>query len=194
MSGKKNSKKDILKSSINLMYLRGYNGTSVKDITDASGIPKGSFYNYFKDKEHYAVDALEFYYNENSNNRMTILKDKNLKPLDRITEFYKNNALLIKNRDYTLGCFAGNLTQEMAEVSELISDATSNFFTDMVTLVLNNLLEAKQNNELHNSIDPKVLANFIVSSWQGCLVRLKADSKKEVLDHFFIILQEMILK
>ncbi|MBX9396731.1 TetR/AcrR family transcriptional regulator [Streptomyces sp. TRM72054] len=30
---------------------RGYAATGVKDITDAAGAPKGSFYNHFKSKE-----------------------------------------------------------------------------------------------------------------------------------------------
>ena len=61
MKNKKMRKDEIIKASIDLMYLKGYNGTSVKDITDAAGIPKGSFYNYFEDKEQYAIDALHHY-------------------------------------------------------------------------------------------------------------------------------------
>ena len=51
MDKREEKKNRIINSSIHLMYLKGYNGTSIKDITDAAKIPKGSFYNYFKDKE-----------------------------------------------------------------------------------------------------------------------------------------------
>jgi AcrR family transcriptional regulator len=43
----------ILKEARRLIAERGFNGTSVKDITDAAGVPKSLFYHYFE-----GVDSL----------------------------------------------------------------------------------------------------------------------------------------
>ncbi|MCF7958558.1 MAG: TetR/AcrR family transcriptional regulator [Phycisphaerae bacterium] len=62
------SKDEIINASIRLTHFKGYKDTSVKDITDAAGIPKGPFYGHFEDKEHYALDALnDCYYELNKN-------------------------------------------------------------------------------------------------------------------------------
>ena len=44
-------KKDILGRGLELILKKGYYGTGIQEIADSAGIPKGSFYNYFKSKE-----------------------------------------------------------------------------------------------------------------------------------------------
>ena len=41
----------IIEAADNLFYRRGYNQTSFQDISDATGIPCGNFYYYFKTKD-----------------------------------------------------------------------------------------------------------------------------------------------
>ena len=41
----------IIEAADNLFYRRGYNQTSFQDISDATGIPRGNFYYYFKTKD-----------------------------------------------------------------------------------------------------------------------------------------------
>ena len=122
------------------MYLKGYNGTSVKDITDAAGIPKGSFYNYFKDKEQYAVDALNYYYFELRKEHTSILRNQNLEPLDRIKEFYKCGISKLEEQDLKLGCFVGNMTQEMGDISERIADTAAKLYSEIEPQIHKNLI------------------------------------------------------
>jgi len=41
----------IIEAADRLFYVRGYNQTSFSDISDATGLPRGNFYYYFKTKE-----------------------------------------------------------------------------------------------------------------------------------------------
>lgn len=194
MKNKKFRKEEIIENSIDLMYLKGYNGTSVKDITDAAGIPKGSFYNYFKDKEHYAIDALVYYHSDMGNKRMQILKNKDMKPLDRINGFFMSGIETVVEKGLKYGCFIGNLTQEMGDVDELISKTAAKLTNEIVSLIHENLREAHENKELRKEVDLKVLANFILESWQGALIRMKMASNKTALDDFYTVLTEILLK
>lgn len=194
MNKKDIRKNEIIGSSINLMYLRGYNGTSVKDITDAAAIPKGSFYNYFEDKEHYAVDAIHYYRSIIVKERFQVFENRSLSPLDRIKEFYDLSILKLKEREIPLGCFVGNITQEMGENSVLISEAASMFHSEITNLIYLALVEAADCNELNSPADLEKLAGFIVSSWQGTLLMLKVTADRSVLDDFICILNGVILK
>lgn len=187
-------KNEILKNSIDVMLLKGYNGTSVKDITDAARIPKGSFYNYFKDKEHYAVDALYYYFYETSKEKFEILEDKSIKPLERIKNFYKYMIIEFEGSCFKLGCFVGNITQEMGDISTIISEATDNIHKEIVKRIHTCLMEACELKKLNSEVDIKKLANFIVSSWQGALLRMKASKNREDLDDFYEVLVEVLLK
>jgi TetR/AcrR family transcriptional regulator, transcriptional repressor for nem operon len=40
---------------------RGFNAVGVQDITDAAGVPKGSFYNHFESKEALGAEVVERY-------------------------------------------------------------------------------------------------------------------------------------
>ncbi|MCR4288984.1 MAG: TetR/AcrR family transcriptional regulator [Candidatus Scalindua sp.] len=194
MNKKTAKKNEIINASINLMYLKGYNGTSVKDITDAAGIPKGSFYNHFEDKEHYAVDAINYYYQEVISEFTATLVNQNLGPLDRIKEFCKQVISWLEQQDFKLGCFVGNMTQEMGDVSELISDAVANIHKDMESRIHKNLVEAYENRALKKELSLKALASFIVSSWQGSLLRMKETGDRTSLDAFYTVLTEDLLK
>jgi|ASRP01.1.fsa_nt_gi TetR/AcrR family transcriptional repressor of nem operon len=194
MKNKTERKNEIIRTSINLMYLKGYNGTSVKEITDAAGIPKGSFYNYFKDKEQYAIDAINYYEQYLTLKASEVLTNKELKPLDRIKEFFKLSIKNLREKNLKYGCFVGNLTQEMGDVSQLISNAASKVDETKARLIKENLLEAYQNKELKKEIDSEILANFILNSWQGALVRMKMNSNKRPLDDFYSVLCNTLLR
>lgn len=187
-------KNEILKNSIDIMYLKGYNGTSVQDITDAAGIPKGSFYNYFKNKEHYAVDALRYYFFGGTDHPFEIFKNKTVKPLDKIRNFYKALITRSANLDFKLGCFVGNLSQEMGDISTIISEATDEIHKEVEGKICGCLIEASRLNEIDSKVDSKKLANFIVSSWQGALLRTKVSKSRQELDAFYEVLVEVLLK
>ena len=53
---RRNTRNAILEAGTKPFIERGYNACSVQDITDAAGVPKGSFYNHFKSKEALAAE------------------------------------------------------------------------------------------------------------------------------------------
>jgi len=187
-------KKEILNASISLMYLNGYHGTSVKDITTAASLPKGSFYNYFENKEHYAVDALNHYYSEMITENIMILSDINRKPLDRISEFFRFTINSFYTQEHRMGCFMGNMTQEMGNISEIISETVDELFNRIIEMIYFNLTEAYKLAMLEKEIDLKVLAGFIISGWQGTLLRMKTTKDLSILDEFMYMLNEKLLK
>jgi hypothetical protein len=58
---KANVKEQIVTTSLQLLHGKGFNATSVQDITDAAGVPKGSFYNHFSSKEALGLEVLQRY-------------------------------------------------------------------------------------------------------------------------------------
>ena len=58
---KGDTREKILWAAFKAFHEVGYNGTSIQDIIEAAGVPKGSSYNYFKSKEQLAVEVLSLY-------------------------------------------------------------------------------------------------------------------------------------
>lgn len=186
-------KREILVSSIGVMREKGYNGTSIKDLAEAAGIPKGSIYNYFKNKEDYAKEALYYYYYDLNGPNFVVLTDSNVKPLDRITEFYKNKISIYKSHDNWIGCFVGNLTQELGGISNIITETTDEIHRDIAIKIKTNIEEAIADGEM-SKVDAEALGEFIVSSWQGSLLRSKTEKDRKNLDIFYKMLVEVLLK
>jgi len=195
MDKKTLKKHEIIKKSIGVMFEHGYHGTGVKDLTDAAGIPKGSLYNYFENKEDYVKEALNYYYQEMSKPQFDRLTDSTLMPTERIKQFYSMmiDDMILEN-DFCKGCFVGKITQEMSGVNDAIQEVTDHMNHDIIEKIKLNLEEAIEIGEMSSEKDPKALAEFIFNSWHGTLQGIKASRDKKTLENFYNVLVEVLLK
>ncbi|GAB6138644.1 TetR/AcrR family transcriptional regulator [Halanaerobaculum tunisiense] len=191
MKKKETKKREIIENSSQLMHLYGYNGTSVKDVTDVAGIPKGSFYNYFTGKEDYAKEVIHYFADHEK--YIEILDDQSKQPLERIVALFEKKINDFENEGFKCGCFVGNLTQEMGDVSEVIAQATEEFYQELTEKIGQCLKEAEEVGDFNSKLESETIANFIVNAWQGVLLRMKSQQGREPLDGFMQVLKEILL-
>ena len=194
MDKKTIKKREIIEKSINVIFEKGYNGAGVKDLANAAGIPKGSIYNYFENKEDYLKEVLKYYYAKSETEQFLILEDKSLMPLDRIRGFFNFMINGFEENDFSKGCFIGKITQEVSGSNEAIRELTEEIQNEIMKKIAKNIKEAKDNNQLNQAVNEDVLAEFIYDSWQGALIRIKATRKRETLDNFYSVLDGVLLK
>src|SRR5689334_25113252 len=77
----------LLAAGLDLVRTRGFAASGVKDITDAAGVPKGSFYAYFPSKEAFAAAILDHYWSDIETRLLPILEAKE-PAQQRITRFF----------------------------------------------------------------------------------------------------------
>ena len=107
----------LLAAGLDLVHARGFAASGVKDITDAAGVPKGSFYAYFPSKEAFAAGILEHYWSDIEMRLLPILHADGLAQ-ERITRFFHALADEHEAGDFLLGCLVGNLSLELGGSSE----------------------------------------------------------------------------
>lgn len=119
----------IVDAADSLFYRRGYNQTSFQDISDATGIPRGNFYYYFKTKDE-ILDAVV-------NSRVVELsamlnqcETETADPRERLLLF---TNMLDRNRDDVLlsGCPIGTLSSELAKDAPALQEKSSQAFSLM---------------------------------------------------------------
>jgi len=172
--------------------MQGYNGTSVKDIVDAAGVPKGSFYNYFESKESFAVDALEAVSREDYLTNQKLLSVNGKSPLQRLRYFFEQNAFQACDCEFKVGCFFGNLGQEMSDSNEAIRLKVKQVLKRNTQLFADVLEEAKEAGEIKKTTKTDVIAEFIMNAWEGTLLRMKASKSREPLDVFLDMLPQLV--
>ena len=195
MSVKENNKKmKIIQAGFRVMDKRGYNGTGISDIISEAGIPKGSFYHYFKNKVAFTVEVIDFYSQQVVMALKEKLEDQSTTPIKRIHNLYQGYAKsLIDTNIFPYGGFASKLSQEVGEQNPEIQNAASQVFVTIKNLHQNCLKQAVVANELPLSTNVELLAELIIYAWEGAIIRMKGSYKSTPLVTFNRMLEELIL-
>ena len=57
-----NTRENLIRVGVGMLHESGYAATGIKEIVDAAGVPKGSFYNHFESKEAFGKEVVDFYF------------------------------------------------------------------------------------------------------------------------------------
>lgn len=188
MSKRDQKKEAILVAGIDVMKRNGYNGTSVKDIVDAAGVPKGSFYNYFESKEAFALEAVEFTANAGRARAELVLANRQLPPLVRLRTYFEQSIGDACGNEFREGCFLGNMCQEMADSCDAMRTVLNRKLKQLTGLLAQIILEAREQGAITRPLDPDQTAEFLFNAWEGAIMRAKACRSREPLDAFLNML------
>ena len=64
------TRQQLLDTGQRMMVLKGFTGVGLNEILQTAGVPKGSFYHYFKSKEQYGQALLEEYFGGGAGRRL----------------------------------------------------------------------------------------------------------------------------
>ncbi len=192
---RKINKDDILQSGYDLFYEKGYGVTGVSEITGRIGIPKGSFYNHFKSKEDFGIAVLDYYMENNQNLLKSTLLDNKNSPLTNLKKFFVNFIELQENVYHsTRGCLMGNMTTELADINPTFQEKLKTGFENAIVIFETCLEDAKELEEVSKDLDTNQTANFLINSWQGAMLRMKAEKSTEPLNNFYKIIFNQVIK
>jgi TetR/AcrR family transcriptional regulator, transcriptional repressor for nem operon len=163
---------------------RGFNGCGVQDITEAAGVPKGSFYNYFDSKESFAAEILEHYWESIETRHGPILYDARMKPLARVRKFFHALSQDHFGNGFTLGCLIGNLSLELSNGSDDTRHTLSGLLEQWETALAACLREAQERGELSAAQDADVLAAILIESYEGAVMRSKVEQSGNACERF----------
>lgn len=197
--GKAAKRERIIEAGLEVMYRQGYNGTGVKDIVDAAGIPKGSFYTYFESKEAFALEALDYFTYigkpDRSNGMTDCLNDRKLSPLRRLDRLFSGMIDSFTHQTkFCRGCFIGNLSQEMSDTSEAIRQKAEALHVRGKQALQKCIIEAQEVGEVDPERDAETLAEFLWNSWEGAILRMKASKNATPLLAFKEMVFSVLLK
>ncbi len=186
---KPSSKQALLDAGSALFLERGYNDTGLNDILDAAGVPKGSFYHYFRSKEDFALEVVNQYGNGALGYLESLLGDESQLPLDRVRAFFAAVFEEFESKGCRHGCLLGNLGQELAEAHHRIRVAIESHLQRWVDAIARCLDEALADGSLPPGTDTRELAGLMIDGFQGAALRMKLEQRpaalKRYLDHFF---------
>lgn len=180
---KANVKEQIVTTSMELLHSKGFNATSVQDITDAAGVPKGSFYNHFASKEALGLEVVQRYI-EAVGALAAVLKDRTLAPRQRLQRYFDGMIASNRANDYHYGCMLGNFSTELSNQIPAMRTAMREAFDGSSGLLAMAIAEGQQDGSIGRAVPAADLAGFINDAWQGAVVRAKAAHSSAPLERF----------
>jgi len=187
---KQDTKLKIIEAGAKIIHHKGFNHTGIQEVLNAANVPKGSFYFYFNNKEDFGMHVIEFFNDMIRNLLSPFVEKKEISPVQRMEKIFDCYIQLFTDLKFQYGCPIGNLGQEMGDLSPVFREKLSESVKLIVKIYKKLLDEASENGEVPEDIDTKEAASFIVTSWQGALIRMKIDSSSAPLvNHKRFVLQ-----
>ncbi|OBK41679.1 TetR family transcriptional regulator [Mycobacterium sp. 1245111.1] len=172
-------RKRLLAAGLDLIHAQGFAASGVKEITDAAGVPKGSFYAYFPSKEALAAAILRAYWADIETRLVPILEGDG-SPQQRITAFFHALADDHEAGDFLLGCLIGNLSLELSSTSEPVRAELIN----IVERWGNALAECLRSGRRRRGVDAEDVASRLIEAWEGAALRGKMIRSRSPYDRF----------
>jgi TetR/AcrR family transcriptional repressor of nem operon len=174
----------LLDAGLETLHRRGFNGCGVQEITEAAGVPKGSFYNHFASKEALGAAVLDRYWQQRAGTTLRILEDSETSPRERLRRYFAEMAANMAKRGFTGGCLLGNLGAELSDQSELVCARLAALFAGWTGAVETCVRQAQQQGEIPADGDAEVLAAFLINAWEGAILRAKVDKNAAPFEEF----------
>lgn len=158
---------EIVKKSFLQFLNRGYKATSLKDLEQATGLTKGAFYYYFKDKQEILEAGIERYF--------SVMREETDEDVERVASLREYIDLVIRNKEEgadlsqkLFGCFVLEVLffQLVLEVASLFPGFRERIYTlskMRLTRWEHVILKAKQSGEIRETLDTSALARNLIS-------------------------------
>jgi AcrR family transcriptional regulator len=186
-------KENIIRESARLFLTNGFHGTSVKQITEAVGIGRGTLYWYFKSKDE-ILETIIYKFN-------TVFLDGLIEAVTKCegnfiakyrafhkyaTEFARDNRELGLAFNAILNEIVGTNTKA-EEVVKFVYERYRSFIEDM-------LEKGKRDGSVRKDIDSTIFAHVIIASHSGMLIQWFVSGETLDIRVFVKAFRDMILR
>lgn len=176
-----NTREHLLETGLTLLLQRGYNNLGIQTLLQTAGVPKGSFYHFFRSKEDFALQVVDRYMVDVHRGLEASVGDSSLPPLQRARHFFE----LTRDKygaDGYLGCMLGALGQELSGVNDVFVQRIEWCFSEVTRRLAECLEDARRQGDLPNDCDPDDMANVLLNCWEGAALRSRLRRDPAPLD------------
>jgi len=194
LMARRSLRSDILQAGMQVMFRSGYHRASVRDICAAAGAPHGSFTNHFRSKEAFAAEVLDRYFDYLKGLVSEVLNDKSLRPRERLKRYLDIITANLQRDGWKVGCLIGDFSLGASGQSKLLRQRLDAIFQEWRAPFASCIAAAQSAGELDSQFHATELAEFLLASWQGAILRMKVERGPAALERFKRIVFETVLR
>jgi len=172
----------VLEAAMQLFWEKGYEATSLSDLTSRMGIQRPSIYSTFGDKKELFEAALRRYTTSRASDiRSTLQKYPSVK--EAFSIFFADIITKEYEEDLSKGCFCINTMVELAPHDEKFEVLTREHQMYLAVIFQETIERGIQTGELDANTDAKSLAQALIVGLIGLTVMMKSRPQRSFVDN-----------
>jgi TetR/AcrR family transcriptional regulator, transcriptional repressor for nem operon len=184
----------IVAEAAPLFNQRGYEGCSIQDIMDATGLEKGGIYRHFESKEELAAEAFDFAWAMAFSRRRQNL-DSIPNPVDRLKQHIANFVL---RSTFPGGCPLLNTAVDSDNGNPVLREKVRAALRDWQTMLQEILKEGIREGCIREDIDINKVSSIIVGGLEGGMLisRIERNDQglRAALEHLDSYIESQVRK
>ncbi len=192
MSKAERTKQFIIEKTASIFNAKGYMGTSMNDITEATGLTKGSIYGNFENKDEVALEAFDYNYNQIV---AYLRKEIEIRPkmIDRLLVYPETYRIFLELPILKAGCPILNTSTEADDTHPLLRNKAITALNFWKKAIEKSIQTGIERNEIKASTNANEFSFILMSLIEGAVMQAKVTGSSEVLKITMDFLEKMII-
>ncbi len=168
---------DVLEAALDVFWAKGYDATSLDDLTSAMGIGRASLYNEFGDKHALFIEALDRYRSARLTQLSEVLEEA---PSARagIAAVMRGTVDALWADRNRRGCLLVNSAAELAASDPAVAARAGEGFERTTRAFRRALERGQRTGELDASINVRATARYLANALTGLRLLVKTSDRK----------------
>ena len=172
------TRRKIVEAAAPIFNQRGYEGSSLNALMQATGLKKGGIYRHFSSKEELATEAFDYTWEATRNARSVHVDEK----ADGIEKLKQTVASFIEHRSPVRGgCPILNTAVDSDDGNPVLRAKVAKALRSWLARLQATIKQAQEGGDARREIDPKSLATLIVASLEGALMMSRIQHSDDAL-------------
>jgi TetR/AcrR family transcriptional regulator, transcriptional repressor for nem operon len=195
MSKAEATKTHIIQQAALLFNQKGYAGSSIADIMEATGLKKGGIYNHFKSKDEIALQAFDYAVSVTQKKVWDVVKLET-NAIARLQALMQIHSDYIDNPPLPGGCPIMNTAIESDDAYPILRDRAVQAMDSWRNLIIRIVQKGIKKQEIKANIDAEIVASFLISAIEGGIMMSKLYQDKihlqRVIQNLSIYVQSLV--
>lgn len=192
MSKAERTKQFIVEKTAPVFNAKGYAGTSINDLMNATGLSKGSIYGNFENKDEVALAAFDY----NFGKITAYLKSKisaTENAVERLLMYPRTFRNFLTLPFLQAGCPVLNTSTEADDTHPLLREKAANALISWKKSIENQVKRGMERKEIKPDTNPTEIAVILISMIEGAIMQAKVSGKTTELKIAMNYLEKLIL-
>jgi len=181
------SRQAILDAGQRTIAHKGWAAVGLNELLSEAGVPRGSFYYYFKSKDVFGEAMMQEYFREYLADMDEVFGQQDLPAADRLMQYWQHWRETQSLDDCQGKCLAVKLGAEVSDLSEPMRIALKDGTTGITERIARMITAGQADGSLSSEIEPARTAQMLYDLWLGASVMAKIHRTMDSVDNAYSI-------